>query len=160
LRLFINSAHPYDADAVTDSVSNVVAADKPGPRHQPLRVLVADDDRDAVSTMTMILRDEGHEVHCVYDGAAVISAMASFQPDVLLLDIGMPELSGYEVARYLRRRYGNDSGMVLIAVTGWKKPSDRILAKLAGFDHHLPKPLDPQALVGLLAEVQPRPQPR
>jgi CheY-like chemotaxis protein len=145
---------------VTDSFSDVVAGEKRGSPRPPLRVLVADDDRDAVCTLTMILRDEGHEVRCAYDGAAVISEAAGFQPDVLLLDIGMPGLSGYEVARYLRRRYGEDSGMVLIAVTGWKKPSDRILAKLAGFDHHLPKPLEPQALVGLLAEVQPRPQPR
>ena len=144
---------------MTDSFSDVVAGEKPGSPRPALRVLVADDDRDAVFTLTMILRDEGHEVRCVYDGAAVISEAASFQPDVLLLDIGMPELSGYEVARYLRRRYGEDSGMVLIAVTGWKKPSDRILAKLAGFDHHLPKPLEPRALVGLLAGVQPRPQP-
>ncbi len=124
----------------------------------PLRVLIADDDRDAVLTMTMILRDEGHEVHSVYDGGAVLSEVASFQPDVLLLDIGMPELSGYEVARYLRRRYGENSGMVLVAVTGWKKASDKILARLAGFDHHLEKPMDPRLLVSLLSVVQPRSQ--
>jgi DNA-binding response OmpR family regulator len=123
-----------------------------------LRVLVADDDRDAVVMLAMLLNDEGHEVHTVYDGGAVIPELAGFQPDVALLDIGMPGYSGYEVARYVRRRYGDESGIVLVAVTGWKKPSDRILAKLAGFDHHLAKPVDPSELLALVRACRPRPE--
>jgi CheY-like chemotaxis protein len=121
----------------------------PAPRR--LRVLVADDERDAVSMLELILRDEGHEVHSVYDGQEVLEAVRSFQPDVVLLDIGMPKLTGYEVARRLRERYGQ--ALRLIAVTGWKQGSDRILAQLAGFDHHLAKPYESQALVELLAKA-------
>ncbi len=121
----------------------------PGPRR--LRVLVADDERDAVSMLELILRDEGHEVHSVYDGQEVLEAVRSFQPDVVLLDIGMPKLTGYEVARRLRERYG--AALLLIAVTGWKQGSDRILAQLAGFDHHLAKPYESHALVALLAKA-------
>jgi CheY-like chemotaxis protein len=121
----------------------------PGPRR--LRILVADDERDAVSMLELILRDEGHEVRSVYDGQEVLEAVRSFQPEVVLLDIGMPKLTGYEVARRLRERYGG--ALLLIAVTGWKQGSDRILAQLAGFDHHLAKPYESQALVGLLAKA-------
>jgi CheY-like chemotaxis protein len=121
----------------------------PGPRR--LRILVADDERDAVSMLELILRDEGHEVHSVYDGQEVLEAVRSFQPDVVLLDIGMPKLTGYEVARRLRERYGE--ALLLIAVTGWKQGSDRILAQLAGFDHHLAKPYESQALLELLAKA-------
>ena len=121
----------------------------PSPRR--LRILVADDERDAVSMLELILRDEGHEVHSVYDGQEVLEAVRSFQPDVVLLDIGMPKLTGYEVARRLRERYG--AALLLIAVTGWKQGSDRILAQLAGFDHHLAKPYESHALVALLAKA-------
>jgi CheY-like chemotaxis protein len=121
----------------------------PGARR--LRILVADDERDAVSMLELILRDEGHEVLSVYNGQDVMEAVRSFQPDVVLLDIGMPKLTGYEVARKLRERHGK--ALRLIAVTGWKQGSDRVLAKIAGFDHHIGKPYEPRALIELLAKA-------
>lgn len=141
---------------MADSLSDAGMAAASGAPPRPLRVLVADDDRDAVLMLSMLLRDEGHEVRAVSDGAAVIPEFAGFQPDVALLDIGMPGYSGYELARYVRRRYGEESGIVLVAVTGWKKPSDRILAKLAGFDHHLAKPVEPAQLLALVRACPPR----
>jgi CheY-like chemotaxis protein len=121
----------------------------PGPRH--LRILVADDERDAVAMLEIILRDEGHEVYSVFDGQDVLEAVRSFQPDVVLLDIGMPKLTGYDVARKLRERHGKE--LRLIAVTGWKQGSDRVLAKIAGFNHHIGKPYEPRALIELLAKA-------
>jgi CheY-like chemotaxis protein len=125
----------------------------PAPQ-RPLRVLVADDDRDSVLMLMEVLRDEGHDAKGVYDGDSVIDAITLFKPDAVLLDIGMPQRTGYELARYLRKRFGDR--ITLIAITGWTKPSDKILATLAGFDHHVAKPYDPQRLVDLLADLSPR----
>jgi CheY-like chemotaxis protein len=77
------------------------------------------------------------------------------RPDAILLDIGMPKITGYEAARRLRQRYGDECPM-LIAVTGWKQASDKILASLAGFDHHVAKPYDPNALIALLSKLEAR----
>jgi CheY-like chemotaxis protein len=117
-----------------------------------LRVLIADDDRDTVMTLATILQHEGHEVREVYRGSEVLRMVRDFDPDVALIDIGMPGMTGYDVARELRQVFGKGRPL-LIAVTGWKQPSDRILAQLAGFDHHLPKPFEPNALLALLAQV-------
>ena len=136
------------------SPDSAISGPVPQPR-RPLRVLVADDDRDNVLMLMEVLRDERHETKGVYDGDAVIDAVTLFKPDVVLLDIGMPQRTGYELARYLRKRFG-DQGITLIAITGWKKASDRILATLAGFDHHVAKPYDPQTLIDLLAKIQPQ----
>lgn len=114
-----------------------------------LRVLIADDERDQVTTLAAILNDEGHDVREVYRGTEVLRMIADFDPDVALLDIGMPGMSGYDVAREVREHYGS-ARPVLIAVTGWKKSSDRILAQLAGFNHHLPKPFEARELLELL----------
>jgi CheY-like chemotaxis protein len=119
------------------------------PQHSQLRVLVADDDKDAVASLMLLLQDEGHEVRGVYSGPAVLDRVRDFGPDVVLLDIGMPHVSGYEVARTLRERYAS-ARPLLIAITGHSKPSDRTLAQLAGFDHHFAKPYDPNALLALL----------
>jgi CheY-like chemotaxis protein len=123
---------------------------------RPLRLLVADDERDTVLTLTVLLRHEGYEVRGVYDGAQVLDSVAVFKPDVVILDIGMPLLNGYETARVLRARYGADYP-VLIAVTAYCKPTDVMLAKLAGFDHHFAKPVRPQLLAELLAKITPKP---
>ena len=114
-----------------------------------LRILIADDERDQVAMLAAILNDEGHEVREVYRGTEVLRLIADFDPDVALLDIGMPGMTGYDVAREVREHYGK-ARPLLIAVTGWKKPSDRILAQLAGFDHHLPKPFEAHQLLELL----------
>ena len=116
-----------------------------------LRILVADDERDQVATLALLLIDEGHEVREVYRGSEVLRMVRDFDPDVALIDIGMPGMTGYDVAREIRQLFG-DGRPLLIAITGWKQSSDRILAKLAGFDHHLAKPFDPN---GLLALIEP-----
>jgi DNA-binding response OmpR family regulator len=114
-----------------------------------LRILVADDDRDAVGTLLELLRDEGHEVRGVYTGLDVLDSVRDFSPDAVLLDIGMPHVNGYEVARELRMRYAS-ARPLLIAITGRNDRRDRVLAQLAGFDHHLGKPCDPRQLLELL----------
>jgi CheY-like chemotaxis protein len=118
-----------------------------------LRIIVADDDRDAVMTLATILQHEGHEVREVYRGSEVLRMVREFDPDVALIDIGMPGMTGYDVARELRQIFGKRP--MLVAVTGWKKASDRIAAQIAGFDHHLAKPFEPEALLGLLGQVPP-----
>jgi CheY-like chemotaxis protein len=87
----------------------------------------------------------------VFDGEAVIEAAASFLPDVAILDIGMPKMNGYDVARSLRAKFGRE--IVLVAVTGWGQESDKRLAMEAGFDHHLTKPVDPMLIEQLLASM-------
>jgi CheY-like chemotaxis protein len=119
---------------------------------QPLRVLLADDDRDSAASLSTLLEIEGFEVRVVHGGQEALDAAREFKPHVCLLDIGMPKITGYEAARRLRQRYGDDCP-VLIAVTGWKQASDKILATLAGFDHHVAKPYEPTELVKLLAKL-------
>jgi CheY-like chemotaxis protein len=116
----------------------------------PLRILIADDEHDAVLALTLLLRDEGHEVRGVYRGDAVIEAVTEFSPDVVLLDLGMPHLTGYQVARELRIRY-SAARPHLIALTGLA--DDKRLAYLAGIDHHVAKPYDPAALIDLLRSL-------
>jgi DNA-binding response OmpR family regulator len=113
---------------------------------------VADDDRDAVITLMTLLRHEGHDVRGVYRGDDVTKVSRELRPDVIILDITMPGMSGYELARTLRARYG-DACPVLIAVTAWDKSSDKILSREVGFDHHFGKPVEPQALMQLLANL-------
>lgn len=113
---------------------------------------MADDDRDAVLTLMMLLRHEGHDVRGVYSGDDVAKVSRELRPDVIILDITMPGMSGYELARTLRARYG-DACPVLIAVTAWDKSADRVLSEVVGFNHHFGKPVDPQALMQLLATL-------
>jgi len=122
---------------------------------RPLRLLVADDERDTVLTLALLLRHEGHTVKGVHSGAEVLAAFADEQPDAVILDIEMPGMSGYSVAQELRRRHHPVRGPLLIAISGkWVKASDRMLARLAGFDHHLLKPCDPEDLLRLLAPLR------
>ena len=117
------------------------------------RVLIADDDRDGAAMLGMPLQSEGYEVRTVHGGKEVLDAAREFKPDVVLLDIGMPKITGYEAARRLRQRYGVECP-VLIAVTAWKQPSDRILADLAGFNYHVAKPYEPAELLTLLERAR------
>ena len=119
-----------------------------------MRVLVADDERDTLLTLGILLRSEGFEVRLIRDGAKVLGEVSSFRPDAVLLDIGMPDPNGYEVAEKLREYFGRDYP-VLIAVTAYSAPADRREAQRCGFDHHVAKPYDPQALLRLLGSVNP-----
>ena len=116
------------------------------------RILVADDDKDAVLILTTLLREEGYQVRGVHRGAEVLDAVFNFAPDVVLLDIGMPQMSGYEVARKLRERYGS-ARPALIAVTGRTRTIDRVQAHAAGFEHHVAKPYEPRELLQLIGEL-------
>ena len=115
------------------------------------RVLVVDDNIDAAVTLGHLLRSLGHEVQVVHDGATALKAADELRPDVVLLDIGMPGMDGYEVARRLRTAH-KDRRFRIVAITGWGQDADRQRAKEAGFDVHLVKPVDPSLLVRMLDE--------
>jgi two-component system OmpR family response regulator len=123
------------------------------------RILVADDDTDAVLSLTALLRDEGYQVRGVHRGAEVLDAVFNFAPDVVLLDIGMPKMSGYDVARTLRERYGS-ARPALIAVTGRAGEADRQQARAAGFEHHVAKPYQPGELLRLIGQLSRSPSGR
>ena len=114
------------------------------------RVLIADDNRDAAESLALLLQMEGHEVTVAHDGQEALAAFEKEPPDVALLDIGMPGLNGYEIARMIRRSPLGRSVM-LIAVTGWGQENDKAQALRAGFNHHFTKPVEPDAIAALLA---------
>lgn len=114
------------------------------------RVLVADDNKDTAESLGTLLRMMGNEVHTVYDGAQAVEEAAAFRPDVVLLDVGMPRLNGYDAARRIRDE-GWGQGMVLVALTGWGQEEDKHLATEAGFDRYFTKPVNPADLVQLVA---------
>ena len=118
---------------------------------RPVRVLVADDNRDAADTLQRVLALYGHEVRVAYDGASALRIGQEFRPRVAVLDIAMPGSDGYEVAREMRRQQGRN--VTIVALTGWGHENDRRRALEAGFDHHIVKPVDPGALNHLLAEL-------
>jgi signal transduction histidine kinase/ActR/RegA family two-component response regulator len=117
-----------------------------------LRVLVADDNRDAADTLSMLLALDGYEVRTVYGGRAAVSAAETFRPDVALLDIGMPEMDGYCAAKAIRQQRGGVDAY-LIAITGWGQHEDKRRALEAGFAAHVTKPVDPNVLRDLLRSV-------
>ena len=124
---------------------------------QPLRILIADDERDSVDMLSMILRDEGHVVHGVYAGRDVLPLALLFRPQVLILDIVIPGLSGYAVAQSIRHAFLEARRPLMIAISGfWKEAPDRLLAEQVGFDHHLLKPCHPPKLLGLLEPLRER----
>jgi two-component system, chemotaxis family, CheB/CheR fusion protein len=120
-----------------------------GQRAKSRRVLIADDNRDAADSLAMLLRLEGHEVKVVHDGKQALAGFDDLNPEVALLDIGMPELDGYEVARRVRRGTLGRA-VTLVAVTGWGQESDKQRALAAGFNHHFTKPVDPERILELL----------
>jgi CheY-like chemotaxis protein len=113
------------------------------------RILVVDDNVDAAESLAKLLRISGHEVNTTYTGLTVADAVAEHRPNVILLDIGLPGLDGYEAARRLRAAPGGER-LLLIALTGYGQESDRQRSREAGFDHHLVKPLDFAAFESLL----------
>ena len=131
------------------SVMLSAMADMPA-RGKEWIVLIADDDRDAADTLAAILRAEGYLVHAVYDGEKALEVAANLRPDIVLLDITMPKLTGYELAQRFREQAGT-AMQLLIAVTGTRSEFARFRAEMAGFDHYFTKPVDPAALLQLLA---------
>jgi CheY-like chemotaxis protein len=117
------------------------------------RVLIVDDNRDAATSLAVLLRMTGNETRTAHDGLEAVEVAATFRPDVVLLDIGLPKLNGHDACRRIRAQpWGKD--MVLVALTGWGQDEDRRQSKDAGFDHHMVKPVDFAELMGLLAGLK------
>ena len=120
-----------------------------GPRR---RILVVDDNKDAAVSLARLLRIMGHEVRTAHDGEAGVAEVAAFRPEMILMDIGMPNVDGYEAARRIRSEARGDEPF-LVALTGWGAADDRRRTHDAGFDRHLVKPVDPDALMSMIAEM-------
>lgn len=142
---------PYSADRQQVVASPAATLPAPGPP-QARTVLLADDNRDAVDVLAELLRMDGYLVHTANDGREAADLALRLRPDVLVLDIGMPGLNGYEVARLVRAQPWGDRPL-LIAATGWGQDDDRQKALAAGFNRHLTKPFDPQQLSAWIAEL-------
>jgi signal transduction histidine kinase/ActR/RegA family two-component response regulator len=119
---------------------------------RPLRVLVVDDNQDAAKSVALLLRAMGHNARVAHDGASAMQAALEFAPHVVLLDIGLPVVNGFQVAKWIRQEV-TLAGVVLIAVTGYGQESDRLRSQEAGFDHHLVKPVNIKQFESILAAV-------
>src|SRR5262245_7270357 len=114
------------------------------------RILILDDNRDSADTLSLLLRLSGHETHAAYEPIEAMNAASTMRPDVILLDIGLPKISGYEVCRQLRSQPWGKS-VVMVALTGWGQDDDRRKSREAGFDHHMTKPVDYGQLLTILS---------
>ena len=118
----------------------------------PRRILVVDDNPDSAQTLATLLQMDGHEAHTAYDGFEAVHAAKTLRPDVVLLDLGLPRLNGFEVARHIREQpWGN--GTVLVALTGWGQEEDRNRSRAAGFNGHLVKPVNHAVLTRLMSDA-------
>jgi PAS domain S-box-containing protein len=143
---------PIRAEIPSEKLS---APDSPPSSSGKRRILVVDDNRDSAESLSMLLKMTGNETQVAYDGVEALEAAERFQPEVVLLDIGLPKLNGYEVARKLREQpWGKN--MVLVALTGWGQDEDRRKSQAAGFNSHMVKPVGHDALMKLLTELHPR----
>jgi PAS domain S-box-containing protein len=115
------------------------------------RVLVVDDNRDAAESLAMLLKLSGHDTHIAHDGLEAVEKAAQLTPDMILLDIGLPNMNGFEAARRIREQ-SRGKRPVMVALTGWAQETDRAQSREAGFNAHLVKPIDPDALTTLLVE--------
>jgi DNA-binding response OmpR family regulator len=132
----------HDPSSIPDSARS---------RPQGRRVLVVDDNDDSADSLALLLRIDGHETSVAYNGAEAVRLAESFRPDVVILDIGLPILTGHHVAKLIRAQpWGRD--MLLIALTGWGQGEDRKRSAETGIDHHLVKPADTDELRRLIME--------
>lgn len=138
------------ADNQMADVNIAPPSGNPGPRR--FRILVVDDNHDSALSLAMMLSIMGHETRTAHDGESAVSTAESFLPEVVLLDIGLPKLNGYEVASRIREKAWGES-MFLIAVTGWGQEEDRQRSSEVGLNVHMVKPVEPAALERLLSEL-------
>jgi CheY-like chemotaxis protein len=124
------------------------------PATQSFRILVVDDNHDSALSLAMMLSIMGHDTRTAHDGESAVATAENFLPDVVLLDIGLPKLNGYEVAQRIRESAWGAS-MFLIAVTGWGQDEDRQRSSEVGLNVHMVKPVEPAALEKLLADLRP-----
>ncbi len=144
LPIVVDSAPPEQSDSI--------------PNERPVnarRILIVDDNRDSATTLSLLLRLAGNETHTAHDGLEAVQAAAALRPKVVLLDIGLPTLNGYDVCRRIRDQSWGKR-MVLIAISGWAQDSDRKKSSAAGFDGHFVKPVDRTALMQLIVETEAR----
>jgi len=118
------------------------------------RILVVDDNHDAADTLARLIRSFGHEVKTVYDGTSALAEVGEFEPDMALVDIGMPGLNGYETVSQMRERRGNVH-LIAVAVTAWSRDEDKLKAYESGFDLHVAKPMTLEKLKELLLLLDP-----
>lgn len=152
----IHDPDPADIPEIIDPESpqhprlqSMNPAQDPSPPTGGRRVLVADDNTDAAESLSEVLRLLGHDVRVAYDGQQALHVAAEFRPEVVLLDIGMPKLNGYETAQRMRSQPWAAQA-TLVALTGWGEDDDRRRASDAGFDRHFTKPVDPAELLQML----------
>lgn len=138
---------------VTAAAVSETPRDDSASARSALRVLIVDDNRDSADSLAMLLRIQGNETRTAYDGQEGTTLADEFRPDVMLLDIGLPKLNGYDACRRIREQVWGKK-VVLIAVTGWGQEGDRRRSHEAGFDHHMVKPVDPHDLAKLLAGLR------
>ncbi len=139
-------------DTMPASLANPVTSSQETIITPARSILVADDNRDGAEIMAMLLEDSGHIVHVAFSGPDALALAAEKTPDIAILDIGMPGMSGYEVARRIRAApWGTD--MILVAVTGRGQEDDKRAAVEAGFNRHLIKPVDPAELEAMIRSV-------
>jgi DNA-binding response OmpR family regulator len=124
----------------------------PASDQQPGRILVVDDNVDAAESLALLLKLHGYETQVAHDGMDAVAAAPLFRADVILLDIGMPRVNGYDVARLMREQAWSKD-VVIIALTGWGRDEDRRQSADAGIDHHLVKPVNVEALLELVASA-------
>jgi CheY-like chemotaxis protein/anti-sigma regulatory factor (Ser/Thr protein kinase) len=163
----VESAGPNQGSRFTVRLPGIRAADsiinnlpqnstRPSPAHgTQCRVLIVDDNEAALETLCMIVQVLGHDIERARDGLEAITAAESFRPDIILMDIGMPRLDGYQAARRIRSHSWGQTAL-LVATTGWGQEEDRRRSKEAGFDHHFVKPVDIAQLKQLFADFKPR----
>ncbi len=126
----------------------------PRPDAVSRRILIADDHRDSAESLGILLRRLGHDVRISFDGLEAVAAAEEFRPAIVLLDIGMPRLDGYDAARRIREQQATPRP-VLVALTGWGSAEDRRRAEAAGFDAHLVKPVELASLTRLIQDLPP-----
>jgi PAS domain S-box-containing protein len=146
---------PRARDANAESPQKSAGDGTALPTSRRYRILVVDDNRDAANSLATLLRMKGHDVRTAYDGLEAVDAAFTHKPDVVLLDVGLPRLNGFDVARRIRDE-SRERNVVLIALTGWGHDEDRRRSKEAGFDHHMVKPADPVALERVLESLTSR----
>src|SRR6186997_704018 len=138
-------------NTMVDANSTTAHSVTPAPRR--FRILVVDDNHDSALSLAMMLSIMGHETRTAHDGESAVETAESFLPEVVLLDIGLPKLNGYEVAQRIREHEWGTS-MFLIAVTGWGQEEDRQRSTEVGLNVHMVKPVEPAALERLFAELR------
>ena len=149
------NALPVDRPSNLPSILSKLAGTSPSSGHVepaavPRRILVVDDDTDGLASLSMLLNMLGHETSTAHDGVAAVEAAEKFEPDIVLLDLGLPKLNGYDVCRRIRSAPWGKS-MMIVAVTGMSGEEHRMEALGAGFDMHLVKPVSAEVFMTVLA---------